>query len=815
MEAEIKLLLPSRAAVDALCTAAGVKNKSGVHQLNEFFDTKDDAFSTANYHLRLRTESDLDARRSAPRYIVTVKGPKQAQSAGSSINIRPEEEVVVSAAVATACRHGIESPLDSLPGSDLTRAMRLLAAGRLISCENKPSFENTRVTAPITLALSTGRSRKVTLEIDSTRFECGDVVEEQFEVECELPASEASEIAGPVEEALQALLCEAVGSECKPAQGKMRRLKAFRKRAMATAAAEATALAAGDNGSDTHDSPDILRLFTLIYAQNLLLQLIKDIQVYGLSSYSPLPYLLPPCLPPPSTLLLAITIAHAHYSSSEFALLSLSSSALLVLGLHGSQSNHVVLEVLITLSIVLTAPLPLSFTTSSSSSSSPFLSSSKRTLWSTRLTLSMRAILITLYLITAFAKLNNGWHDPSHSCCVHMFIGVVGHFLSSDLVRRIPPTLLSIMPYFATLFELGFPPTLLLALRYKHQRAGAGGAAGTLPLRCLTIAGSAFHVLIALPPPPISVYPFSMLMLPIYLQGLIPNEVEALASTITASLQQSPKARALSTATLTTLIAIASYFANGSSKFEYPPYFSWELGALWTVLAFGCLIAAALLPERRKSLPSTPPSISALRTCLALFPSLLLVLIGASTYIGYRTYPSFAMFSNLLVEGHASNHWLVKDPAYWASVLGPSDSYSPHNAILIVETNHPSLSSLQINLAPLLPDDVLQSFKHVNVTSEFHITPPSWGYKATEEAFRPFYVPVVEVRRRLALTSKKDFFVRYRHVGQKRQPLLKYRRKGGVRTKGSDPSLDEPLPRWRAVLHRYRTFDPAYAPCRH
>ena len=82
-----------------------------------------------------------------------------------------------------------------------------------------------------------------------------------------------------------------------------------------------------------------------------------------------------------------------------------------------------------------------------------------------------------------------------------------------------------------------------------------------------------------------------------------------------------------------------------------------------------------------------------------------------------------------------------------------------------------------------------------------------------EEAFRPFYVPVVEVRRRLALTSEKDFFVRYRHVGQKRQ--LKYRRKGGVQTKGSDPSLDEPLPRWRALLHRYRTFDPAYAPCRH
>ena len=122
-----------------------------------------------------------------------------------------------------------------------------------------------------------------------------------------------------------------------------------------------------------------------------------------------------------------------------------------------------------------------------------------------------------------------------------------------------------------------------------------------------------------------------------------------LASTITASLQQSPKARALSTATLTTLVPIASYFANGSSKFEYPPYFSWELGALWTVLAFGCLAAAFYPRGGRAYLPHRHPS--AASACLALLPSLSPFLIGASTYIGfYRTYPSFAMFSNLLVE---------------------------------------------------------------------------------------------------------------------------------------------------------------------
>ena len=111
----------------------------------------------------------------------------------------------------------------------------------------------------------------------------------------------------------------------------------------------------------------------------------------------------------------------------------------------------------------------------------------------------MRAILITLYLITAFAKLNNGWHDPSHLRLLqrHVFIGVVGHFLSSDVVRLIPPTLLSIMPHFATYSN--WASRQLCSSRYDTSInvLVLVVLAGTLPLRCLTIAGSAFHVLIS------------------------------------------------------------------------------------------------------------------------------------------------------------------------------------------------------------------------------------------------------------------------------------------------------------------------------
>ena len=52
-------------------------------------------------------------------------------------------------------------------------------------------------------------------------------------------------------------------------------------------------------------------------------------------------------------------------------------------------------------------------------------------------------------------------------------------------------------------------------------------------------------------------------------------------------------------------------------------------------------------------------------------------------------------------------------------------------------------------------------------------------------------------------------------VAHSRAATRVYRRRKGKRTAGSDAALDEPVPALRAVLHRYRTFDTSYAPCRH
>ena len=80
-------------------------------------------------------------------------------------------------------------------------------------------------------------------------------------------------------------------------------------------------------------------------------------------------------------------------------------------------------------------------------------------------------------------------------------------------------------------------------------------------------------------------------------------------------------------------------------------------------------------------------------------------------------------------------------------------------------------------------------------------------------------MPLLEVRRRLAdvQLTQPDFYVRYREIsrGKAERRVRVFRRRRGKRVAGSDPELEEPLTALRAIIHRYRTFDTAYSPCRH
>ena len=598
-----------------------------------------------------------------------------------------------------------------------------------------------------------------------------------------------------------------------------------------------------DEAKESRSCPDMLFAFTVAYGHCLALQVAKDAQVYGLT------------LPLGSSLILAAVIAATHFSTSGSTLLALASSGMLVLLLHGSQSNHVLLEMLVTLAVLLTAPAPHSWFSSLSAAQNE----AQRAAWSVRLTLSMRALVVVLYWGTAFAKLNDDWHDAHRSCCVQMFVASIASWVD---VTVLPPVVLRLMPFAATAFELSFPVALLGALACEDRETlsqHSSRAASRVVLRCLSILGSAFHVLIALPPPPESVYPFSMLMLPIYIPALLPDDISAAMRAISCA---SRTALSVAAAVLAATVACALYLARASRHFEYPPYFSWQLGVLWVFIGFSGLVATAVaapytfkpLPEEEEeeqkegwaapeaelfaevvrapaAPPPPPPPIATLprpsraRVLLALLPAALLLATTSTTYLGVRTYPSFAMFSNLRIEGGSSNHWIVRPGRLWlptataASLFPASHAHGPHHALEILSTDLPALRDLQVNLAPLLPATVLAAFAAVNVSAEFHITPPSWGYAPTETTFRPFSVPVVEVRRRLAAAAATtpDFYVRYRVVadGAAEKQVKLFRRKRGKLVAGSDAALEEPLSPLRAVLHRYRTFDTSYSPCRH
>lgn len=77
-------------------------------------------------------------------------------------------------------------------------------------------------------------------------------------------------------------------------------------------------------------------------------------------------------------------------------------------------------------------------------------------------------------------------------------------------------------------------------------------------------------------------------------------------------------------------------------------------------------------------------------------------------------------------------------------------------------------------------------------------------------------VPACELEASVKVKSACNFYLRYRWVrgGVVEPKVLEYRKRGGVVVKG-DAVLAEPLPEWRATLHRFRTFSLTGSPCRH
>ena len=611
---------------------------------------------------------------------------------------------------------------------------------------------------------------------------------------------------------------------------------------------------------------DALCVFTLLFAQCLALQVGKDVQTLGWDARAP--WRLVP------TVALAVAIVWAHLRPRDTrTTLWLAVTGVLAVTINGSQSNHVLLELTLCVAVLLAAPKGCFGRDGSISARAEF---------SQNLTHSTRLILATLYFATGFAKLNTDWHNPKVSCCIQMFVAALGGVgvSPSAIAKLLPETVQNATPIGATAFELTFPVLMGIGVylnRKQTQRTPdpleKGPSSDQIILRLLAIGGGAFHVLIALPPPPMSVYPFSMLMAPFYVAALVPGSVDSTFRNIN---KWQDEAKTVSSLFLCTLFAHTYQLSKqlDDKLFEYPSYGSWRVGVLWNVLVFGfvVLIAANVNgcagrlsgdeeedevdpAQHESSAETSPPPATAeehenepsestpkitkpslLRIIKNSLPALCIAACACLPYFGVRTYPAFAMFSNLRVEGGFSNHFLVGRGAKHADYPSYEHVYGADVALQIVQTTLPSLRNLQINLAPLAPSNVLQALELTGITSEFHITPPKWRAENPEaenigSRARPVSVPLVEVRRRIAeaLANKKsgdekltsDFVVKYRWVmnGTVEKKLNTFSVKNGKvvgSLNGRDAVLAVPMPKWRQILHRFRTFDPeGDSVCRH
>ena len=402
---------------------------------------------------------------------------------------------------------------------------------------------------------------------------------------------------------------------------------------------------------------DALSVFTILFAQCLTLQVAKDVQSHALTSWRILP-----------TLALALAIVRAHLApTSDHALVALAASGAVVLCVNGSQSNHVLLELAIAAAVLLCAPasLPVS------------LSSSPRT---TR-EMFRRAFASRVSSPCASRRhplphhgLRETQRRPARS------LRVVLRADARRRPRRSRPLPLrrrrrracaarAAAPYAATAFELGFPVVLVLARATRT----------VTPIRILAISGAIFHVFIALPPPPMSVYPFSMIMAPMYAAGLLPEETAGAARRVAA---WPDEVKIAATTAAVAALALAYQAHASSNLFEYPNYFAWEIGASWVVVVSPPPPLAAASPpddpdpddddaapasapgrSDRSDTPRArrPPGRAARTHIPALLPGAFLLAVSASTYLGARTYPSFDV-QGIFDGGGSSNHWVVRAP---------------------------------------------------------------------------------------------------------------------------------------------------------
>lgn len=493
-----------------------------------------------------------------------------------------------------------------------------------------------------------------------------------------------------------------------------------------------------------------LEIFHILFAQFSFLQIIKTTKRVISNDISADIILL---------LILILSVFSVHfYPDKKFNAVTMYLSFFLLSLKDGSLSNHVVTSCTVCLLM---------------------LATSIGQGWEMRAEKNLTVFVVILYLAAGIHKLNSGFIDPYYSCANLYVIGALSAFPVWVQAIFKSMGIINQVPVCAILFEFVMPLVIWFAPKWRRHAI---------------VVGALFHGVLALAPSPLSVYPFSAIMLPIYVM-LLPGKNFL-------GIVRYPR---ILLPFLGLIYAWAWMYASQTlfetdDMFEYPNYGMWSCSLVWNIVGWSLVIRAAIMSETTKKVNRVRMgklSILIL-TIFAIFP--------LGPYLGIRNYPALAMFSNLRTEGTKANQFISLQLDYF--------KYQ-NDWVEITDTNFNPIRNFQINLAPMFPQKLKDTAKLFEIDySEFIITPPKWDYDS--QPFVPFNIPFIELRRHISNTNwddtEPDLFVAFtRHFpdGRVENALFESSRFTEF------AELNEPLSFFEKHFVKFRSFYEDYSPCRH
>jgi hypothetical protein len=277
---------------------------------------------------------------------------------------------------------------------------------------------------------------------------------------------------------------------------------------------------------------------------------------------------------------------------------------------------------------------------------------------------ALRLELLAFYGWTVFHKLNTDYLDPVVSCASTFYHELVARFSVLPATGWAGQAAI----YNSLAFELAIP-VLLVSRRTRW--------AGLL-IAC------AFHFILGA----IGFFNFSAYMLALLALFLPQGSIALVLQNLRSSASTRRLFFGLRPGTVTTtylwatralftiaLLVLLSQFSPNSggepTRLLALPFegrrsvISRGVEAIWWVWA--PIVTAFFFATLRATTGEWPPATRLLRLSSPLYvvPILLLVLNGASPYLGFKTEHSFAMFSNLRTEGEGANHLILRHGALW------------------------------------------------------------------------------------------------------------------------------------------------------